>query len=150
MLNGGLVDGSHSRFGALTNTNRRTARSTSAGYNLAIGDYHQESGLERAGISGASGTMNIRGDGLRGANTFTRPAFNAAAHRPGNPFGLLSTTGNLSNANPGKKCPSIQGVGVWAVPFRQSTSSEPTRFRVHAWFSSPTDSSWLLAIFSVG
>ncbi|MFN3407607.1 MAG: beta strand repeat-containing protein [Limisphaerales bacterium] len=110
LLNEGLIDGGRGGFAALTSTNRGTVLSTFAGYDLALGNYRQESGLTELGVGGISGNLEILGGELRGTNQITGNVFNAAAFLPGNSFGLLSITGNHTNAASGTHYLPIQGV----------------------------------------
>ena len=96
LLNEGLLDG----FGglAINTTNRNTVLADdAAGRNLALGNYVQESGLTELNPGQVSGTLEILGGQLTGTNTITGSVHNYANCAPGQPFGLLSVTGNFTN-----------------------------------------------------
>jgi hypothetical protein len=98
LLNEGLLDG----FGGLALTavtNRATVLANdSLGRSLALGVYRQESGVTELSPGQVSGNLDIIGGLLVGTNAITGTVRNAATINPGKPFGLLSVTGNFTNA----------------------------------------------------
>jgi hypothetical protein len=119
VLNDGLVDG-FGGFSALNVTNRATVLANdSLSRNLALASYVQETGLTELNPGQVSGSLDIRGGQLTGTNTITGTLRNAAAFLPGKPFGLLSITGNHTNAATGMHYLPIQGV-VPGVGFPQT------------------------------
>jgi hypothetical protein len=109
VLNEDLLDG-YGGISALSVTNRATVLANdSLNRNLGLGRFIQESGITDINPGAVSGDLDIRGGLLSGTNLITGTLRNAAQFAPGKPFGLLSITGNHTNAATGTHLLPIQG-----------------------------------------